>query len=379
MVTDQYPPFVGGVARHVLLVKTELEKRGHTITVLTTDFGKKKVETNVYTLPSVPFPLRRLDPMVIPFNPELESKLEKLPFDIVHNHLFMSGFMGLRIAKKKTIPSLVTLHLLFNTYVNWILPFPKTWYPFTDRVARYYFNKHDAVDAPSTKAYKELQRLHLSAELKLIYNGINLPDPRNVNENLFFDTFHVDKKDPLIAIIGRIDPEKNVDLTVKAVAKVRMKIPNIKLAIVGDGQLRPQVEKVVDALDMRKSVLFTGYVDQAMVASINKASQIILFASVGDTLPTVLIEGMSLEKPIIAVNDLAIVDLVHNKKNGIIVNKSADEMAEGIITLLEDDKLRLQYGKASYEFSKAFSIQNHVDNLENFYRELIEKKKRSIK
>lgn len=159
-VSDHYKPTVNGIVSHILALREELQKRGHRVIILTTKQKGRKREKDVFFLPSVPFILHPTDSFALPFAPYLENKLSRLPIDIVHSHLFMTGYAGTRIARKRQIPSVVTLHTLFREYMQTLPPANKEIVTnvFTDMVARNYLDKYDGVIAPSQKALSELKK-----------------------------------------------------------------------------------------------------------------------------------------------------------------------------------------------------------------------------
>lgn len=377
LTTDHYPPTVNGIVTHVLLVKNELEKRGHTVSILTASF-KKSPQKNVYLLPSVPSLIRKTDPITIPFHSNIEQSLLNQKFDIVHDHLMLTGFMGMRVAKKLNIPTVLTVHTTFNTFIDYIFPHPvnRIFYPSFDLLARWYMKKHTLILAPSTKSLNELHRLGLKKQSQLLFNGILLPEIESVNANKFLEKYSLKKDDRLITLVGRVDRGKNVDLAVKSLVHVKQKYPSVKLAIIGDGNQMSAIKKLINRLDLNDNVLLTGFIDRDLIASANKAAELFVFPSDTDNLPTVVIEAIALGKPVVAVNDEAIKHLAIPGKNAEVVNKNEYSFAEAINKLLGDRQLVQSYKKNSLSISKDFSVEEHVNKLETIYQNLIDENKK---
>lgn len=375
LTTDHYPPTINGIVTHVLLTKKELERRGHTVTVLTSTFNKKTHQHNEYLLSSFKTPIRPTDPITIPFNKKIETLLLKQDFDIVHNHLFFTGFMGLKIAKKKNIPTVITLHTLFNTFLDWSIPGSKYFYPLADRLAYWYLNKHDLIIAPSPKSLHELERLKLAQKSQLLLNGIDLPDTSSIKTTDFYNRFSLHKNDQIVTIVGRVDPGKNVDLAVRSLRLIVEQYSQVKLVIIGDGSLLHSIQLLVHKLSLEKNVVMTGFLDREMIDQANKASQFMLFTSDSDNLPTVVIEAIGLGKPIVTIQDEAISQMAVDGYNALVVEKNEQALAHAMTTLLKDSNLRAKFGEKSLEISKKFSIQTQVDLLEKLYYEQIEKLK----
>ena len=373
--TDSYSPQINGIVFHVLNLKKELEKRGHKVYVVIPKIkGKNNNGKEIFSLPAIPFMPRAKDMLTFPFSPSIEKKISKINFDIVHNHTFLTGYFGLSIAKKQQIPSLVTFHTLMRHYVDWILPWAKTiTHPVANMVARDYFGEHNLVIAPSKKAEKELQKAHVKTPIKLLNNGITTDLFKNADTDLFINKFFIDTKRPLVTISGVLEKGKNVDLALKGIDIARKTIPNIQLAIIGDGKERKKIENMIIKLGLQRNAFITGFLSQKLIASANKASDLILFTSDTDTFPTVIVEALFSGKPIVAVKDMAIEQLVHHEVNGIIVPKNPLAIGKAITALLSDKKKQQVFSRESLKMSNKFSLKNYVDEIEKIYLDLINK------
>lgn len=375
-LTDHYTPTVNGIVEHVTSVKQTLKKRGHRVYVVAPKArrGFIEKEEDVFRLPTVmPFPLKPPDILTLPFDYKIEKQLMNIPIDVIHSHLFLTGILGMRIAQRKNIPQVATLHTLFRHYADWSFPWAEKniKYTLTDWFTRSYFERYDTVIAPSTKAIDSLLAAKVKAPIRLIYNGIDLNLFQKAKDTDFFKNFKVEKNRPIVVVGGRIDKGKNIDLAVKSISLLKKHIPDIFLVIMGDGTLRKDTEKLIKKLGLSKHVLITGFVDKTMVASINKAANVALFTSDTDTLSTVLIETAAAGKPIVAVYDKAVTDIVGHEKNGLLVPKDSEAIANALMRLFSQKKLIRQYGIQSQNIGKEFSLDRCVDQLEELYRELI--------
>ena len=379
-VTDHYTPTVNGIVRHIVSIKQELKKRGHTIYIVAPPTRKKiEKEPNVFRLPAaIPFPLKKGDLFTLPFDPRIENKLLKTPIDIVHSHLLLTGFMGIRIAQKKNIPTVVTLHTLWRHYIDWMVPWgeKKIKYRISDWAARNYFNQYDSIIAPSSKAIDALLEAKVKTPVHLIYNGIDIKTFKKAKTmDLSKLTSATKTKRPTIIMTGRIDKGKNADLAIRAIYKLKKQIPEVLFIMVGDGSEREKIESLLNKYNLKNNVIITGFVDQSMIASLNKSADVALFTSDTDTLPTVLIEAAASGKPVVSVYDKAVVDIVRHEKNGYLVPKDTQAIADALQRLLTNQNLRKQYGIKSESIASDFSITKNAIQLEKLYKELTDKNK----
>lgn len=370
--TDNYLPATNGVITQVKAIKEELERRGHRVVIVAPKYGKHAPEVDVFRLASTGMPQRPGDRLVFPFNKRVEMELLKMPIDIFHNHLGLTGLLGKRIAVKKRLPKVATLHTLFGQVGRWI--FPQLAFavdPVADYIARAAFKNYDMIIAPSQRAADSLVRAKVKSPIKIIHNGINLNIFKEADENVFRQKFAIDRKKRLLVLVGKLDPGKNVDLAILAIEKIRREVPDVQLAIIGDGVLRNKLQELIDALNLNNSVTITGFLDYQMVASAYKAASVALMMSDIDTFSAVLIEAAASGRPIVALKDKSAAEVVKDGENGILVAKEAGKVAQAIIRLLQDPELSRQYGKAGIKIAESFSIKSYVDELEDLYKELI--------
>lgn len=378
-VTDQYKPAVNGIVTHLVLLREELEKRGHEVWIVAPYFGKKtEPEEHVLRLPSVVFPPRPVDRFTIPFNRKIEKQLADLHFDVVHNQLFLMGYLGSRLAKKQNLPNLTTLHTPFTQFVRWSFPYLlKYSLPTLNFLMRRYFKNYDLVLCPSARSADELLDAHIKAPVKILHNGINLDFFKKANSKLFYDKFKADPNRPIISWVGRVESGKNADLAVLAMKDIIKKVPDALLVIVGGGILLEKTKQMVERENLAENVLFTDVQPLNMVASLNKAARLFLFTSDTDNLPTVVIEAMACGVPIIAFHDKAVLDLVDEGENGYFTTKDPHNIAKKALEVLVNSKKQKKMGEKSYSKAQGFSVEKYTDTLLTIYEDLIAKHKKT--
>ena len=369
--TDNYLPATNGIVTYIINTKKELEKRGHEVFVVAPNYPNQKEEKNIIRVKSFSFPLIKQDRFITPFE-SIPNSLERP--DIIHCHLFTTTFMALRYAKKNAVPTVVTYHTLFTDYVRRIYPpAQKISYPIVKLITKWYFDKFDAVIAPSQKVVRALKEAGVKTKIYQVNNAINLKEFQDKNDTLFRKKFNVSQK--YIISVSTLDKGKNVQLAVEAMPTVLKNFPNIKLVIAGEGNEGQKLNKLVQKLGLTSNVLFTGFLKRDEVASAYKGAEFSLELSVVDTLPTVATEAATTGKALVALKDDAMVDIVKNDVNGLVIEKpNPQELANAMIKLLKDPKLLNRYSKGSLDIVKNFSIEHYVDKLEKIYREVINTK-----
>jgi len=151
---------------------------------------------------------------------------------------------------------------------------------------------------------------------------------------------------PRLLTVGRLIEKKGVAFAIEAIDLLREMWPEIRYRIVGDGPLRGDLERLTDALGLRRNVQFLGALDELSVAEEMAASDIFLLPSITasdgeeEGTPTVLIEAASTGLPVVATFHAGIPDIVEDGKTGMLVPERDVEALASAITLLLADRDR---------------------------------------
>lgn len=160
-----------------------------------------------------------------------------------------------------------------------------------------------------------------------------------------------------VLFIGRLAPVKRIDLLLRALKIVKGRISGVKALIVGDGQLRGELETLSGTLSLRDSVEFAGYRDDVSAAL--GRSRIFVLTSKTEGLSLALMEAMAAGLPAVVsdVGDLG--DLVRDGGNGYLVrNQTPEAFAESIATLLDSPDLRECMGREARSAMAGYDMKS---------------------
>lgn len=198
----------------------------------------------------------------------------------------------------------------------------------------------------------------------VIPNGI---DFNYFQEISFNNKFH----NPSIFFVGRLVKIKGCDLLIKAVQLIKMRIPNIKVYIAGDGAQRKKLERLVQKLEIERNVIFLGYVSGNKKISMFKSVDVCVFPSRYESFGIVVLEAMACGKAIVASKVGGIPSLVKDGENGILFEpENIEELSRSIIRLLENEKLRERMGSISKEIAKKYSWECMADRTYKLYENI---------
>jgi glycosyltransferase involved in cell wall biosynthesis len=158
-----------------------------------------------------------------------------------------------------------------------------------------------------------------------------------------------------VLAMGRLSHSKGFDLLLAAWSVASPKLPDWSLRIVGDGQLREELERLAYGLGIEHRVTFAPFSDDPY--SLYSECGIFVLSSRFEGLPFVLIEAMTCGAPCISFDcPNGPREVIRNGVNGVLVPaERVDALASAIVKLGEDPVLREQYGYAARRVSRPFS------------------------
>lgn len=193
--------------------------------------------------------------------------------------------------------------------------------------------------------------------------GIEIEDS-NFNQNKIFD-----KNNFKIGYIGRIVKEKGLRELINALAILKLKYPNIKLIIAGDGKYLDKLKSLAKKLLVEKNIVLLGEMTESR--KFYEIAEILVLPSYFEALPLVLIEAMAAGTVVVASNVGGISEMIIDGHNGILLKQiSPDSIAESVFRLIESNELMIKCRNNAYETIKNFSITSMVSSFVDCMREL---------
>jgi glycosyltransferase involved in cell wall biosynthesis len=180
--------------------------------------------------------------------------------------------------------------------------------------------------------------------------------------------------DKLVGIVARLVPIKNHRLFLQAAQVVVETMPQARFLVVGDGELREELEAYAHDLGLEGGVLFTGW--RRDLPRLYADLDVVALTSINEGTPVSLIEAMAAGVPVVATAVGSVPDVVVEGETGYLV-KDGDVkgMAKAIIELLRDPEKAKEMGIAGREaVYPRFAAHTLIANVEGLYAELLRQK-----
>jgi glycosyltransferase involved in cell wall biosynthesis len=208
-------------------------------------------------------------------------------------------------------------------------------------------------------------------KLTTIYNGIN---PRSFDTASLRGNYRgmlgIPDGVKVIAMIGRMAPQKDHFTLIRAAGEIVKEKPRVRFLLVGDGPLRPRIEKAIQTAGLADYFVLTG--NRRDVWEITNEIDILVLSTHFEGCSNVIMEAMTAGKPVVATNAGGNAELVADGETGRIVPvKDAPALASALKELLGDEALAREMGRRGrVRMEQVFSIQNTVEQTVQLYDEL---------
>ncbi|MBT9537521.1 MAG: glycosyltransferase family 4 protein [Nitrospirae bacterium] len=177
-----------------------------------------------------------------------------------------------------------------------------------------------------------------------------------------------DKK--IITFSGRLVQRKRVDLLLRAVSKIVKARRDIRVVILGHGELLEDLQGLAPELSIREYVSFKGFVSN--ILDYLHVADIFVLTSDMEGMPNSLLEAMACGLPVIATRIGGVVDIVEDKKNGLLVAAGdEEELKDAILKLLGDEQLSKSISQEAYKtIRENYYIDKVADKYISLYQRL---------
>ncbi len=251
-----------------------------------------------------------------------------------------------------------------------------------EKINRWTASLDDQVTAVCKLAQKaEIDGTAVSPQkVSLIYNCVDpslFTTGNTAKQAAIRHEFGIPANAPLIGTISRLHPQKGLRYLLDAMPHVRKQQPDIRLLIVGDGELRTELQEQAQLLNLSATVIFAGTRND--VTDILPILDLFILPSLWEGLPLAVLEAMAASLPIIATNVGGVPELVIDGKTGRLIT-SGNEIAlsQAILQLLTHPKQAKKMGVAGQKrASTEFSATSITRQLEALYLRLITQKMNS--
>ncbi len=362
-------PHLGGVENHVEELSRYLSKRGHEVTVVTSNHDKKQPREERYN----GYRIVRVKPHSIMFNtpimPGLSEKLKEMEGDVFHVHFPppITELLSIRALKKSAAPVVMTYHCDLD------LPIPlgsAVTDLYSKIVTTYAVNYVDRLIMTSS-SYAATSTAMWSAPMDIIPNAV---DHERFNPNLDGDVIR-ERHDlggkKVVMYVGRLRFHKGLEYFVEA---AKWTPSNAVHLVVGEGDMLSRLRSLVKVYNLEKKVMFAGRVSYADLPLYYAACDMLVLPSVSrlEAFGIVGLEAMATAKPVIVSDIPGVRAVIKNRETGLLVEPfDSRDIAKKINFLLENPELRRKMGlKARKRVEQRYTWEKVSRRIESVFQDV---------
>jgi phosphatidylinositol alpha-mannosyltransferase len=369
MVSDNYYPYVGGIAEHVHFLATELRKRGHVVKVLTAHVGGRMLECMDYTPDEdqvkrigtgwVVRSNRSFARVSVAWRPTFQIRryFNAERFDVVHIHGSLAPTLPLAAIQASRTLNVVTFHAGHDQSLGYAL--------FRSEL-RPYFNAVQGLIAVSATARESCAK-YFPGPYKIIPNGIDLtffrPDAGRAPG--------LDEKRPRILFVGRFEPRKGLKHLLSAMPDIVKHVPNVELVVVGTGLLGYSYKSYLPP-EVQQHVRWAGLVKNEDRPKYYASCDVYCSPATGqESFGIVLLEAMASGRPVVASDIDGYRTVLSGGREGLLVRpEDPPALAQAIVQVLLDAELARRLAANGLERVQEYSWPRLAERVEAFYEEL---------
>jgi len=291
---------------------------------------------------------------------------------IVHTNTAKAGTLGRIAARLAGVP--IVIHTFHGHVLSGYFGPLKTWvFTVIERIlARW----TDTIIAVSDTCRNDLLKLGIGNEGKIVTIPLGLEldrFPQKVPSlaGRLRERFSIPTDVPIVSHVARMVPIKRHDILLRAIPKVWQRMPQVRFLLVGDGETRPQIEQLVQELQLDDRLILTGFIQEQEL--IYADTDLLVLTSDNEGLPVAVIESLASGKPVVSTCVGGVPELIQDGINGFLVPPgNPDKLAETLLKALQDmNRLHEMGRKGQQTILEHYSSTRLIRDIDTLYQRLL--------
>ncbi|MEB3215912.1 MAG: glycosyltransferase family 4 protein [Nostocales cyanobacterium 94392] len=343
----EFPPrIVGGIARHVGELYPELVKLGHSVYLITPEFGEAPLfeEVEGIKVHRVPVPASNdFFHWIVNMNESMGRQggklmLEEGAFDLIHAHDWLVGDAAIALKHTFKVPLIATIHATESGRHNGIHNHTQTYIHCKENELTF---EAWRVIVCSNYMRREVEHSLNSPwdKIDVIYNGIR-PEKKQHHQEFHQQDFRrqfAEDNEKIVYYVGRMTYEKGIFVLLNAAPKVLASMEgNVKFVIIGGGNTNQLKQQAWD-LGIWHKCYFTGFMADEYLDKFQTIADCAVFPSLYEPFGIVALESFAARVPVVVSDTGGFPEVVQHTKTGVVTYvNNPDSLAWGILEVLKN-------------------------------------------
>lgn len=372
-VTDLYPLKNEKIAKALYYFVLEWQKQGHKVEVIRCNFilntkirGRTIYKEDIYFENGIKiYNLNFHTPFLFDVYKKLPPDFTLNNYDVIISHMPSGALMANKLLEKNKIKYVCAVHCSDITVLT------KNIYSifFKQKLKQAYKNA-DLIAARSPVLKNKIESIIPDTKGKtfVAYSGVDDELADNVNEFNAKCLDFIYNKELSITAVASLIKRKRIDVIIKGLAELQNR--NFFLRIIGDGEERKTLQRLVKYYKLEKNIKFMGNIKRSEVFNYLKKSSIFVLLSENETFGLSYLEAMAALNIVIASKNDGIDGILRDGENAFLIPSDPNELKECInnIMLLDKqqiEKLYLNIKKTVNEYRQSKAAYNYLEHIMN--------------
>lgn len=296
----------------------------------------------------------------------IDNLNKEYKFDFIYSNT-LAVLLGVFYAKKSGIKHLWHIHEIIES--------PKIFMKLFCQMLSLKYNSKIVYNSNATKNFWNVNK-RISSKSEVVWNGLEVNQKSISNEEYEYfkkEIFNSNSSEIIITLIGRISRLKGHKWLLSTYVNKLFEFQNIKILFVGspvEGQeyYLTEIEQFIIDNKLENKVKIIPFTKE-LVKVWAVTDVVVMPSTEKESFGLVAVEAMLAKKPVVASNHGGLTEIIINNETGFLVEpNNENQLAETIITLIENPKLRQEFGEKGYKRAiENFSISNYVSSFEKIF------------
>ena len=331
--------------------------------------------------PSAPIQKNEIYQYLAEFAQHIEEfrRIEKIRYDVLHSHYWLSGVSAMYLAQHWAIPHITMFHTL--AHLKQLANPNETELSIRLEMERRLIQKTDSIIASTNDERIQIIR-HCGAtsgQVRVIPCGIDLKLFKPQDQQVAREKLGLKRFQPVLLFVGRLDPFKGPDLLLQTAAMMEEKA---QIVIVGgkssnDNDME-QLKELAAQLKISKRVHFISARPQYELPVIYNAADVTVVPSYHESFGLAAVDSLACSTPVVATRAGGLTTVVQNNKTGFLVPRCPGFFAERLDSLLQNPILLKQMSTAARPSVLQFSWKNVASKVQDLYEDVINEEAKQL-
>ncbi|MBD2776788.1 glycosyltransferase family 4 protein [Iningainema tapete] len=386
----EFPPrIVGGIARHVAELYPELVKLGHSVHLITPEFGQAPMYEVVDGVQVHRVPVENGNDFfhwVVNLNESIglhggKLLLEEGPFDLIHAHDWLVGDAAIALKQNFKLPLIATIHATEYGRHNGINTEVQSYINSKETLLAY--NAWRIIVCTDYMRREVERALHSPWDkIDVIYNGIR-PEKKRHHQDFHGQDFRrqfAEDDEKIVYYVGRMTYEKGVSVLLNAAPKVLSDMGGyVKFVIIGGGNTDHLKRQAWD-LGIWHKCYFTGFMSDEYLDKFQTIADCAVFPSLYEPFGIVALESFASRVPVVVSDTGGFPEVVQHTKTGVVTyTNNPDSLAWGILEVLKNPGYRQWLSDNAYEdLERRFSWAKLAKQTDDVYKRVVQERQQVV-